>query len=263
MKFRLLLFVPALTSVHPLPVLADETSPCCYRILVDGKDRSAYQYVNKKLVTFADPSWKQDPTVEEVRLVDVKTGNQERPPFIQRANYISRRPWGGVMFEHIPAGKTLRLRAGGKLVSFQRTDSGVNCPHPDFRLDNRLLGYEVLQHCPFEMYIGLGVLGSSIHLEGQEVILKTVLLFTECTATLYSAGTDQGKPFPIQYLAGPRLTERYPHLGKLIQEQWGLLNLYLIFPALNPGDELKVVVTLPGDGRQVPFYVRKIEETVR
>ena len=114
MKFRLLLFVPALTSVYPLPVLADETSRCCYRILVDGKDRSAYQYVNKKLVTFADPSWKQDPAVEEVRLVDVKTGNQERPPFIQRANYISRRPWGGVMFEHIPRGKTLRLRAGGK-----------------------------------------------------------------------------------------------------------------------------------------------------
>ena len=113
------------------------------------------------------------------------------------------------------------------------------------------------------MYIGLGVLGSSIHLEGREVILKTVLLFTECTATLYSAGTDQGKPFTIQYLAGPRLTERYPHLGKLIQEQWGLLNIYLVFPALNPGDELKVVVTLPGDGRQVPFYVRKIEETVR
>ena len=167
------------------------------------------------------------------------------------------------MFEHIPAGKVLRLRAGGKLVSFQRTDSGLNCPHPDFRLDNRLLGYEVLQNCPFEMYIGLGVLGSNIHLEGREVILKTVLLFAECTATLYSAGTDQGKPFPIQYLAGPRLTERYPHLGKLIHEKWGLLNLYLVFPALNAGDELKVVVTLPGDGRQLPFYVRKIEEAVR
>jgi hypothetical protein len=41
------------------------------------------------------------------------------------------------------------------------------------------------------------------------------------------------------------------------------LNIYLVFPALNAGDELKVVVTLPGDGRQVPFYVRKIEETVR
>ena len=113
------------------------------------------------------------------------------------------------------------------------------------------------------MYIGLGVLGSSIHLEGREVILKTVLLFTQCTATLHSAGKAEERPFPVQLLAGSRLTERYPHLGKLIQEQWGLLNLYLIFPALNAGDELKVVVTLPGDGRQLPFYVRKIEETVR
>ena len=263
MKLGLLLFMPALVSARPLPALAGETSSYCYRIFVDGKDRSAYQYVNAKLVTFADPSWKQDPAVEEVRLVDLKTGNRERPPFIQRANYIASRPWGGVMFEHIPAGKALSLRAGGKLVSIQRRESGAGCPHPDFRLDNRLLGYEVLQHCPFEMYIGLGTLGSSIHLEGQQVILKTVLLFTECTATLHSAGSDEGRPFPIQYLAGSRLTERYPHLARLVQEQWGLLNIYLIFPALNAGDELRVVVTLPGDGRQVPFYVRKIEETVR
>ena len=58
------------------------------------------------------------------------------------------------MFQHIPEGKTLNLRAGGRLISFQRTNSGVSCPHPDFRLDNRLNGYEVLQHCPFEMYMG-------------------------------------------------------------------------------------------------------------
>src|SRR5207247_10497512 len=77
MKFRLLLFVPALVSARPLPTLADEVSPYCYRILVDGKDRSAYQYVNKKLLTFADPSWKQDPTVEQVRLVAVTTANPE------------------------------------------------------------------------------------------------------------------------------------------------------------------------------------------
>src|SRR5206468_1968047 len=102
MKSRLVPFVFVLVLVCLLPALANDVSPYCYRIFVDGKDRSAYQYVNKKLITFADPSWKQDPTVEEVRLVDAKTGNPERPPFIQRANYISRRPWGGVMFEHIP-----------------------------------------------------------------------------------------------------------------------------------------------------------------
>jgi hypothetical protein len=164
------------------------------------------------------------------------------------------------MFPHIPAGKVLSMRAGGKLVTFQRTNSGVNWSHPDFRLDNRLLGYEVLQYCPFEMYIGLGVLGSTIHLEGRAVILGTVLFFTQCTATLRGGNTDEERRFQIQYHAGSRLIERYPHLGKLVREQWGLLNLYLVVPALNIGDELKVVVTLPGDGRQLPFYVRKIEE---
>jgi hypothetical protein len=262
MRFRLLLFMSALFSIPLLSKLTGEVSPYCYRIVVDGKDRSAYQYVNKKLVTFADPSWKQDPTVEEVHLIDLKTG-PERPPAIQRANYISRRPWGGVMFQHIPEGKMLNLGAGGRLISFQRTNSGVACPHADFRLDNRLIGYEVLQHCPFEMYMGLGSLGSHVHVEGREVILKTVLLFTQCTATVRSGRADQGKPFPIQRLGGRQLIERYPHLSKQVNQQWGLLNSYLVFPALNAGDELKVVVTLAGDGRQIPFYVRKIEENVR
>jgi hypothetical protein len=260
MTFGLLLFVSALVSV--LPPLADEASHYCYRILVDGKDRSAYQYVNKKLVTFAHPRWNQDPTVEEVRLVDVKTGNPGPAPVIQRANYITNRPWGGVMFPHIPTGKVLSLRAAGALISFERTDSGVNCPHPDFRLDNRLLGYEVLQHCPFEIYIGLGSLGSRIHIEGQEVILRTVLLFDQCTATIHRAGADTGKPFPIQRLGGNQLIERYPHLSNLLQ-QWGLTNSYLVFQAFNPGDELKVVLTLPGNGRQIPIYVRKIDEEER
>ena len=141
--------------------------------------------------------------------------------------------------------------------------SGVNCPHPDFRLDNRLHGYEVLQQCPFEMYIGLGDLGSRIHVEGQEVILKTALLFTECTATLHKAGAGEGRAFPIQHLGAYGLIERYPHLSKLVHEQWGLMNIYIVFPALNAGDELKVVVTLSGGGRQIPFYVRKIEERER
>ena len=52
-------------------------------------------YVNSRLVTFSDPSWKQDPAVDEARLVDVKTGKAERPPFIQRANYMPGRSWGG------------------------------------------------------------------------------------------------------------------------------------------------------------------------
>jgi hypothetical protein len=261
-KLRFLLLMSTLFLVPLLTMLAGPVSPYCYRIIVDGKDRSAYQYVNQKLVAFADPSWQQDPAIEEVHLIDLKTG-PKRPPVIQRANYISSRPWGGVMFQHIPEEKVLNLRAGGRRISFQRRNAGAACPHPDFRLDNRLLGYEVLQHCPFEMYIGLGALGSRIHLEGQEVILKTVLLFTQCTATLNSARTDWEKPFPIQHFGGRQLIERYPHLSKVVNEQWGLLNTYLVFPVLSPGDELKVVVTLPGGGRQIPLYLRKIEENVR
>src|SRR5689334_6774924 len=114
MRFRLPLFISTVFSISLLSPLTGEVRPCCYRITVDGKDRSAYQYVNKKLVTFADPFWKQDPTVDEIQLIDLKTG-PERPPAIQRANYISRRPWGGVMFEHFPEGKVLKLRAGGRL----------------------------------------------------------------------------------------------------------------------------------------------------
>jgi hypothetical protein len=59
------------------------------------------------------------------------------------------------------------------------------------------------------------------------------------------------------------LIERYPHLSNLIHQQWGLTNSYLVFQAFKPGDELKVVLTLPGNGRQIPFYVRKIDEEER
>jgi hypothetical protein len=237
------------------PRLADEYSPYCYRILVDGTDRSAYQYVNRGLVTFADPRWKQDPTVQDARLVDVQTRRRENPPVIQRAN-VTRRPWGGVMFPHIPVGKVLSLRANGTLVTFQRADSDASRPPPDFRLDNRLLGYEVLQHCPFEMYIGLGSLGSRIHLEGQNVILKIMLLYTQCSATIHKPGADEGQPFPIQRLSGSQLMERYPNLKKLVH-QWGVMGTYLVFPAISAGDELKILIFLPGGGKQIPIYVRK------
>lgn len=263
MRFRLLLSVSWLLSAFFPATAADDAPRYCYRIFVDGGDRSLYQYVNERLVTFADPSWKQDPAVEDVRLVDLETGRPEPPPVIQRANYIASRPWGGVMFPHIQPGKVLSLRAGGRLVTFQRAGPGGNCPHPDFRLDNRMLGYEVLQHCPFEIYIGLGALGSRVHLEGKEVILKIDLVFSQCTATLHSGGSGEGRPFPIHRFAGLALIGRYPHLRKLIQYEWGLLSSCLVFPSLDAGDELRVVVTLPGGERPIPFFVRKIDERDR
>ncbi len=242
------------------PVLAQGTDNPCYQVLVDGKDRSAYQYVNKGLVTFADPVWKEDPAVRDIHLVDAISGKQERPPSIQRANYITSRAWGGVMFEHIPLGKVLTLRAGTNRVSFRRRLSGNGCPHQDFRLDDRMNGYEVLQYCPFEVYMGLAPLGSHVQPAGQEVILNTVLLFTKCSGILHSAAGGHDGPCPIEVVSGSRLSERYPTLRKQIMEQWGLLNTNFVFPSFSKQDELKITVTLPGDeGRQLLIYVRRIE----
>ncbi len=239
------------------PAFSQEASRYCYKILVDGKDRSAFQYVNSHLITFADPSWKQDPTVDEVKLVDLKTGNVEPSPQVQHANYMPTRAWGGVTFGHIPFGQELTLRIGTTHVTFQRVEFGKSCPHSDFRLDDRQNGYEVLQYCPYDLY--MGPLGSRLHVEGEQVILKTSLLFTACTATILRAGEDTSEPFAIRWVGGSRLSELFPNLAKQIWRDWGLLSAYFIFPVLNPGDELKVTVTLPGEDQQVSFLVRKID----
>lgn len=260
MKATLPLLATALLLSPEGPVLAQGAGDPCYQILVDGKDHSAYQYVNKGLVTFADPVWKEDPAVRDIHLVDAISGKHERSPVIQRANYIASRAWGGVMFQHIPFGKILTLRAGTNRVSFQRRGPGKGCPNQDFRLDDRMNGYEVLQYCPSEVYMGLAPLGSHIQPAGQEVILNTVLLFTRCSGILHSAGDGHDRPLPIEVVSGSRLSERYPHFRKQIVEQWGLLNTYFVFPSLGTQDELKITVTLPGDeGRQIPLYVRRIE----
>ncbi len=256
MKTACLFVASALVLAQPQRAVAWQAISHCYKILVDGKDRSAYQYVNDKLVTFADPEWEQDPTVDEAHLVDSRTGKEEKAPFIQRANYTPSRPWGGVMFEHIPFGKTLTLRIGSTHVTLKRTDFDVACPHPDYRLDNRQNGYEVLQYSPSDEYSG--PLGSLIHLEGQQVILRTTQLFTECSATIIRAGEGKSEPFPIHIAGGSHLSELYPHLSQVIRNEWGLLYAYLLFPSLNPGDEVKVTVSIKGESPQSPFYVRKI-----
>ncbi len=260
MKASFVLSAPVLLLAFERPVPAQGADAPCYQVLVDGKNRSAYQYMNAGLVTFADPVWMQDPAVQDVRLVDAITGKHERAPAIQRANYIASRAWGGFMFEHIPSGKVLTLRAGTSRISIRRISSKKGCPHQDFRLDDRMNGYEVLQYCPFEVFMGLGPLGSHVHLEGQVVILNTVLLFTKCSGTLHSAKDGCDRPFPIEVVSGSRLSESYPHLRKQILQEGGLLSSYFVFPSLNPTEELKITVTLPGDdARQLPFYVRKVE----
>ena len=108
------------------PVLAAENP--CYQVLVDGRDRSAYQYVNGRFLVFADPAWTENPIVEDIRLADSKTGKAEAAPRLNPGNFLPRRPWGGVCFLHIPTGKTLSLRAGGKAVTFRRRDWAAAVP---------------------------------------------------------------------------------------------------------------------------------------
>ncbi len=259
MKSVCLFVASVLALTQPRSAMAWQAISHCYKILVDGKDRSSYQYVNSRFITFADPAWKQDPTVDEAHLVDPRTGKEEKAPFIQRANYLPSRLWGGVMFEHIPFGKILTLRIGTSRVTIKRTDFDVACPHLDFRLDDRQNGYEILQYCPYEAYIGLGPLGSHVHVEGGQVIIKTVLLFTDCSASLTRSGDGKSEPFPVKWVSGAQLTEQFPQLGTRIREDWGFLNTYLLIPPLNRGDELNVTVTLPGEGQRLPFYLRKIE----
>jgi len=53
------------------------------------------------------------------------------------------------------------------------------------------------------MYIGLGVLGSNIHLEGQEVILKTVLLFTSAPQRFTVPGQTRESRFQFSTSPAP------------------------------------------------------------
>jgi len=232
-------------------VLAAENP--CYQVLVDGRDRSAYQYVNGRLLVFADPAWAENPIVEDIRLADSKTGKAEAAPRLNPGNFLPRRPWGGVGFLHIHAGKTLSLRAGGKAVTFHRRDSGSGCPHMNFLLDGRWNGYEVLT----EMPIGFRALARYVHRDGNNVIVVGPAYFSEPVAELYRIG-QTGKPFPMQMLAGSQMVERYPHLKKQVNEQWGFGSSYFVFAPLSLGEEIKITGRVPLDEKPVSFFVRRI-----
>ena len=241
-------------------VLAVDNFSHCYKILVDGKDRSLYQYVNSRFVTFMDPLWKQNPQIQKVRLIDASTGKPEQPPAIRPGN-PNPLPWGGIAFAHLQPGKTLTLEAEGKTVSFQRT-SGPGCPRMDLCLDGRWNGYEVLQYRPFEVSISLGVLASHVHrMEDQRVLVKIGLpIFLGVSAVLYRCNKrDQGTSYPIQRYSGNQMLILFPKLEKEILDQWGVSSSYLLFSPLQPGDELKIIGKLPTD-REVFFFVRRISD---
>jgi len=247
---RLLLVVFLFTS----PVVAIDEP--CYQVIVDGHDRSAYQYVNGRFLVFADPAWTENPIVDDIRLVDSKTGRAEMTPRLNPGNFLPSRPWGGVCFLHIPAGKTLSLRAGGKLVTFSRRNSGNGCPRMNFLLDGRWNGYEVLT----EMPNGFRTLARHVHRESNQIIVVGPSYFSEPKAELYRIGdpSQTGRPFSMQMLAGSQMVERYPHLKKQVNEQWGFGSSYFVFAPLNPGEEIKITGRLPLDEKPVSFFVRKV-----
>jgi len=236
------------------PVLAAENP--CYQVIVDGQDRSAYQYVNNRLLVFADPAWTENPIVDDIRLVDSKSAKLEAAPKLNPGNFLTRRPWGGVCFLHIPAGKTLSLRASGKLVTFRRRVSGGGCPRMNFLLDGRWNGYEVLT----EMPIGFRTLVRYVYREGNQMIVVGPSYFSEPVAELYRIGnlSQTSKPASMHMLSGSQIVERYPHLKKQVNEQWGFGSSYFVFADLGPGEEIKITGRLPLDEKPVSFFVRRV-----
>jgi hypothetical protein len=204
-------------------------------------------------LVFADPAWTENPIVEDIRLADSKTGKAEAAPRLNPGNFLPRRPWGGVCFLHIPTGKTLSLRAGGKAVTFRKKDWGSGCPRMNFLLDGRWNGYEALA----EMPIGFRTQARYVHRDGSDVIVVGPSYFSEPVAELHRIG-ETAKPFTMQMLAGSQMVERYPHLKKQVNEQWGFGSSYFVFSDLSPGEEIKITGRLPLDEKPVSFFVRKV-----
>jgi hypothetical protein len=76
-------------------------------------------------------------------------------------------------------------------------------------------------------------------------------------AELHRTG-QTAKPFTMQMLAGSQMVERYPHLKKQVNEQWGFGSSYFVFTDLSPGEEIKITGRLPLDEKPVSFFVRRI-----
>jgi hypothetical protein len=238
------------------PALSAEAP--CYEVMADGRDRSAYQYVNGRFLVFADPAWTENPVVEDIRFVDTKTRKAEAAPRLNPGNFIPRRPWGGLCFHHIPAGKTLSLRAGGKSLTFRRGNAGTGCPRLNFLLDGRWNGYEVLT----EMPLGFRTLVRYVHIEGKRIIVVGPAYFSEAKAEVYRIGepSQPGRSYEIEMLAASQMVERFPHLRQQINAQWGFGSSYFLLAPLSPGEEVKISGRLPLDETPVSFFVRTVPE---
>ena len=123
----------------------------------------------------------------------------------------------------------------------------------NFLLDGRWNGYEVLA----EMPIGFRTLARYVHREGNQIIVVGPSYFSEPVAELYRIGRRPSLS-PMQMLVGSQMVERYPHLKKQVNEQWGFGSSYFVFAPLSPGEEIKITGRLPLDEKPVSFFVRKV-----
>jgi hypothetical protein len=216
---RLVIF-SLFTFCGPFAIAAEGPSHC-YKILVDGQDRSYYQYLTQRIVMFIDPIWNDNPQITNVRMVDLKTRKAEPAPAPMPGRFRPGIAAGGVSFSHIPTGKLLSLTASGRSVSFQRLDPrSPGCPPMNLWFNGRWNGYEVLQYLPYENYVGLSVLGRHIHVEPSQIILVLAIpTFLNPRATLYSQGGSA--PIPIESVRATQLVDRYPHLRSEVKKSWG------------------------------------------
>src|SRR5258706_495197 len=75
----------------------------CYRIQLDGRDRSTFQYVSRNFLVFSDLSWTTNPAVKTVRWVGAKAGKSLPTPAVLPANLRAgtENPWGGIKLPHL------------------------------------------------------------------------------------------------------------------------------------------------------------------
>lgn len=269
--FPSLLFFSLLPTCGPVALAIEPVSKNapshCYKILLDGKDRSDYQYVTQRVVMFIDPVWRENPQVSSVRLVDFKTKKTEAAPAPMPGRFRPGIAAGGVSFFHIPMGRLLSLTANGRSVSFQRLDPrSPGCPRMNLWFNGRWNGYEVLQYLPYENYTGLSVLGRYVHVERDRIILVLAIpMFLDPKATLYSRGASA--PLQVESVRANQLVNRYPYLRSEIENNWGVYALCFLFQPLDLGEEIKVSGTLFSENgkpsakpeHQQSFFVRRVE----
>ncbi|MCI0421424.1 MAG: hypothetical protein L0312_19735 [Acidobacteria bacterium] len=241
-----------LVATACLQIAISQEQEFCYQIQLDGRDRSVFQYVSRNFLVFSDPSWTTNPAVKTVRWVETKAGTPL--PQILPANLRAggENPWGGIKLSHLPPGQEFRLELDGKPAVLKRVSaSGSTCPRVDLLLDGRWRDYEVLQQRANSF--GTHTVGCHLEILGEEVLLALPSLENIRVELLNSPKLEV-----VKFRRYDRLTfiQKYPQLKQRAERLWGITSLYLIFPPLKPGEELKI----SGDtlGQRVSFFVRRI-----